>query len=144
MHSLTGFCDTRTKGLLCVMSAFKTKLGKQMHEVDLNTRIASINRQVTFCCGMLRIQQITKIRLHSWEMGISWEAFSFLVLSFIASTYDVLFAISEIEEKTSLNCQICGQKQCIQFCCQKSQFPKPTLRPTPLSLSPTRLTQPHL
>ena len=112
---------------------FKTKLGKQMHEVDLNTWIASIDRQVTFCCAMLRIQQITKLHLPSWEMGISWEAFSFLVLSFISSSYDVFFAISEIKQIFFWNCQLCGQKQCIKFFLSKVRVSKTHPSLTPLS-----------
>ena len=40
----------------------------------------------TFYCTLLRIQRITKLHLPSWEMGFSWEAFSFLGLSFISSS----------------------------------------------------------
>ena len=100
---------------------FKTKLGKQMHEVDLNTWIASIGRQVTFCCAMLRIQQITKLHLPSWEMGISWEAFSFLVLSFISSSYDVFFAISEIKQIFFLKLSIVWAKTVHKVFSVKSQ-----------------------
>ena len=128
-------------------SLFRSQEQKAKRENGICMRVLKLHPLInkskigTFCCTLLRIQRITKLHLPSWGMGFSWEAFSFLGLSFISSSL-LFFVIGEIGEKTLKIVKSVGKATYI-FCCQNQSFQLPPTPPLP-SPSPSCLTQPHL